>query len=131
MSDFIETHPALAKLAAQRVPESVPVGSHQARFGKREVEDRAERLISFVQKRRSWKPFRLDEFEQFCGSRNRPHILLGLAGEYVDAQLGMVHDATYVRLMSDGRCGITDEFILRCAGYSRDRIEALVREHAA
>lgn len=129
MREFIETHPALSALAEQLVPQGVPVASHVCRFGKRETEDRAELLIQFLQRRRSWRPFHIKELQEFSCGRCMPHILLGLAGQWVDAQLGVVHDANYVQLMSDARCGVTDRFILRCAGYDRDRIDALIKEH--
>lgn len=142
MEGFVKTHEALARIAGQISPAEIPFLTHLPRgvgkFGKAEIELNAGGLTRFFQVRGGWQHFKPGELERYyeaAGWPNGPEsevgIFYGLAGEWFDD--GTFHvreDPRFLRLLADGRCAVTDRFILRAAGKDPDEISAITREAA-
>ena len=139
MHKFIETHVALTAAASRIAPADIVFNSWtgrslMGRFGKEEVDRIASQLVHFYQQYSPcWERFDAHDLRMFYEKHgwDIDLPLFGLIASWADAQLGMVHSASYVQAGPDLKFAVTDEFILRCAGYNRDRIEALIREHVA
>ncbi|MEK7628775.1 MAG: hypothetical protein AAB421_05185 [Patescibacteria group bacterium] len=91
------------------------------RFGKCETEIAAGRLVLFFKQRGYWSAFTTAELRAFSVEKGllgeKEDLLFGLTGFWLDdgvLSFRYVGD-TYIVLLPDGTCAITEKFIEQCA----------------
>ncbi|HEY4519483.1 MAG TPA: hypothetical protein VJH33_00390 [Candidatus Paceibacterota bacterium] len=89
-------------------------------FGKREVEESAQKLLRFFQERGYWSSFTTQELRRFYEQQNwNPDtILWGLLGAWFNDNSSMCWRApldVYIAIGENGEYFVTEAFIKRCA----------------
>ncbi|HEX2792516.1 MAG TPA: hypothetical protein VHO23_02280 [Candidatus Paceibacterota bacterium] len=132
---FITTHQSLCDAVLGIGPQDIPFLGRSSeardlehRFGKAEVDICASRLVQFFQREGDWRAFSRLDLEAFYAGQGLQDIfglgiLYGLAEDWWDESGEFRGD--FVRATVNADLMVTDEFILRCAGYTHVRIKAL------